>query len=117
MAQLQITLDDLRELVSVSEEEAIGTLTMLGFPTEKTESGELDVEVTPNRPDALSVEGIARALRCYKTGEPARYSVGESGVELSVDASVTAVRPYFGGAVVMGVALTDSAVRSAMQLQ
>jgi phenylalanyl-tRNA synthetase beta chain len=63
------------------------------------------------------VEGIARALRCYKTGEPARYSVGESGVELSVDASVTAVRPYFGGAVVMGVAFTDSAVRSAMQLQ
>lgn len=117
MAQVQITLSDLNELVSVSEEEAIDTLTQLGFPTEKMETGELNVEVTPNRPDALSVEGIARALRCYKTGEPARYTVGDSGVELSVDASVTQVRPYFGGAVVKGVAFTDSTVRSIMQLQ
>ncbi len=117
MAQLQITLSDLNGLVSVSEQEAIDTLTMLGFPTEKTETGELDVEVTPNRPDALSVEGIARALRCYMKGEPAAYSVGDSGVELSVDHSVSQVRPYFGGAVVKGITFNDSTVRSIMQLQ
>ncbi|MFA5929705.1 MAG: phenylalanine--tRNA ligase subunit beta [Candidatus Micrarchaeia archaeon] len=117
MAQLQISLSDLNELVSVGEQEAIDTLTMLGFPTEKMESGELNVEVTPNRPDALSVEGIARALRCYLKGEPAVYSIGDSGVELTVDASVTAVRPYFGGAVVKGITFNDSTVRSIMQLQ
>jgi len=117
MAQLQITLSDLNELVSVSEQEAIDTLTMLGFPTEKMETGELNVEVTPNRPDALSVEGLARALRIYLKGEPATYSIGDSGVELTVDASVTAVRPYFGGAVVKGVTFNDSTVRSIMQLQ
>jgi len=118
MAQLQITLNDLNELVSIGEQEAIDTLTMLGFPTEKIEaSGELNVEVTPNRPDALSVEGIARALSCYLKCEPVRYTIGDSGVELAVDASVTAVRPYFGGAVVKGVDFTDSALRSIMQLQ
>jgi len=117
MAQLQITLTDLNELVSVSEQEAIDTLTMLGFPTEKMETGELNVEVTPNRPDALSVEGIARALRIYLKGEPALYSVGDSGVELTVDSSVAAVRPYFGGAVVKGITFNDSTVRSIMQLQ
>jgi len=117
MAQLQITLSDLNELVSVSEQEAIDTLTQLGFPTEKMETGELNVEVTPNRPDALSVEGIARALRCYLKGEPALYAAGDSGVELTVDASVTQVRPYFGGAVVKGVTFNDSTVRSIMQLQ
>ena len=117
MAQLQITLSDLNELVSIGEQEAIDTLTMLGFPTEKMDSGELNVEVTPNRPDALSVEGIARALRCYLKGEPAAYSVGESGVELAVDTSVAAVRPFFGGAVVKGITFSDSTVRSIMQLQ
>ena len=117
MAQLQITLTDLNELVPIGEQEAIDTLTMLGFPTEKMETGELNVEVTPNRPDALSVEGIARALRCYLNGKPALYSIGDSGVELSVDASVTAVRPFFGGAVVKGVTFNDSTVRSIMQLQ
>ncbi|MCX6770730.1 MAG: phenylalanine--tRNA ligase subunit beta [Candidatus Micrarchaeota archaeon] len=117
MAQLQITLADLNELVAIGEQEAIDTLTMLGFPTEKTESGDLNVEVTPNRPDALSVEGIARALRCYLKGEPAAYSIGDSGVELTVDSSVTAVRPYFGGAVVKGITFNGSTVRSVMQLQ
>ena len=117
MAQLQITLSDLNELVSIGEQEAIDTLTQLGFPTEKMDNGELNVEVTPNRPDALSVEGIARALRCYLKGEPAVYPIGDSGVELTVDASVIAVRPYFGGAVVKGVTFNDSTVRSIMQLQ
>ncbi|MFA6213901.1 MAG: phenylalanine--tRNA ligase subunit beta [Candidatus Micrarchaeia archaeon] len=117
MAQLQITLSDLNELVPIGEEEAIDTLTMLGFPTEKMESGELNVEVTPNRPDALCVEGLARALRCYLKGEPVIYPVGDSGVEMAVDASVAAVRPYFGGAVVKGITFTDGAVRSIMQLQ
>ncbi|MFA6328289.1 MAG: phenylalanine--tRNA ligase subunit beta [Candidatus Micrarchaeia archaeon] len=117
MAQLQITLSDLNELVSIGEQEAIDTLTMLGFPTEKMENGELNVEVTPNRPDALSVEGIARALRIYLKGGQAAYPIGESGVELTVDASVTAVRPYFGGAVVKGITFNDSTVRSIMQLQ
>ena len=117
MAQLQITLSDLNELVLIGEQEAIDTLTMLGFPTEKTEDGSLNVEVTPNRPDALSVEGIARALLCYLKGEPVSYSIGDSGVEMAVDASVTAVRPYFGGAVVKGATFNDSALRSIMQLQ
>jgi phenylalanyl-tRNA synthetase beta chain len=134
MAQLQITLSDLNELVEISKQEAIDTLTMLGFPTEETEDshralhdgapspggeagGELNVEVTPNRPDALSVEGLARALRCFLKGEPARYQIGDSGVELSVDQSVAEVRPYFGGAVVRGITFNDSTVRSIMQLQ
>jgi phenylalanyl-tRNA synthetase beta chain len=117
MAQLQITLTDLNELVSIGEQEAIDTLTMLGFPTEKTESGELDVEVTPNRPDALCVEGIARALRCYKTGQPVAYQIGRSGIDIRVDPSVREVRPFIGGACVRGVRLTDSALRSSMQLQ
>ena len=117
MAQLQITLEDLNELVEISKQEAIDTLTMLGFPTEEMADGALNVEITPNRPDALSVEGLARVIRCYLKGEPARYSIGDSGVELTVDASVANVRPYFGGAVVKGVTFNDSTVRSIMQLQ
>jgi phenylalanyl-tRNA synthetase beta chain len=117
MAQLQITLEDLNGLVEISRQESIDTLTMLGFPTEEMEDGALNVEVTPNRPDALSVEGLARVIRCYLKGEPGRYLIGDSGVELAVDASVASVRPHFGGAVVKGVTFNDSTVRSIMQLQ
>ena len=117
MAQLQIELPDLQELVSVEKKEAIDTLTMLGFPTEEMEDGRLNVEVTPNRPDALCVEGIARVLRCYKTGKPAKYKIGKPKVSIAVDSSVLSIRPAFGGAVVRGVKMTDPLVRSIMQVQ
>lgn len=117
MAQLQFPYSDLRELVDATEEEAIEQLTMLGFPTEKTSEGELNVEVTPNRPDALSVEGVARALRIFREGKPVIYPIGKSGIDVKVDPSVQGVRPCFAGAYVSGVAITDSALRSLMQLQ
>jgi len=117
MAQLQLDFPDLEELVSASKEEAIEKLTMLGFPTEEMEDGRLNVEVTQNRPDALCVEGIARALRFYLESKPAIYSVGKSAINVDVDKSVIGVRPFFGGAHVRGVRLTESALRSIMQLQ
>lgn len=117
MAQLQFPFSDLAELYPVKKEWAVETLTMLGFPTEEMGDGMLNVEVTPNRPDALCVEGLSRTLRCYKTGKPAKYVVGKSGVEVSVDRSVASVRPFIGGAVVRGVRMSDSLLRSMMQVQ
>lgn len=117
MAQLQITLSDLQELVSVDKQSAIDTLTMLGFPTEEMEDGSLNVEVTPNRPDALCVEGLSRALRCYLEGMPATYAIGSATIEANVDKSVADVRPAFGCAVVRGISMTDSLLRSLMQVQ
>ena len=117
MAQVQFAFPDLEELLKIGKQEAVETLTMLGFPTEEMEGGALNVEVTPNRPDALCVEGIARVLRCYMSGKPAGYSVGRSPVAVVVDKSVSSVRPAFGGAEVRGVKMSDSLLRSLMQVQ
>jgi phenylalanyl-tRNA synthetase beta chain len=117
MAQLQFPFEDLQELVKIGKQEAIELLTMLGFPAQESEGGMLNVEVTPNRPDALCVEGIARAIRCYKQGSAAKYSALRPKIEVLVDKSVASVRPFFGGAVVRNVQMTDSLVRSIMQVQ
>ncbi|MCX6772468.1 MAG: phenylalanine--tRNA ligase beta subunit-related protein [Candidatus Micrarchaeota archaeon] len=117
MAQVQITHEDLNGLISVSKNEAIETLTMLGFPTEVMEDGRLNVEVTPNRPDALCVEGIARVLECYKSGKPSIYEVAKPEIEVAVDRSVESVRPAFGCAVVRRVPMNDALLKSLMQLQ
>jgi len=117
MAQVQFSFDDLKELVDVRKELAVETLSMLGFPTEIMEDGGLNVEVTPNRPDALCVEGVARVLRCYMSGKPAEYGIGKPEIEAIVDKSVADVRPAFGCAVVRGVRMTGALLRSLMQLQ
>ncbi len=117
MAQLQFAFSDLTELLPAKKDWTVETLTMLGFPAEETKDGGLNVEVTPNRPDALCVEGLARTLRCYRTGKPVKYNVGTSKVGVYVDKSVASVRPFFGGAVVRNIKMTDSLLRSLMQVQ
>ena len=117
MAQVQFPFDDLKELVDIRKEHAVETLSMLGFPTEIMEDGALNVEVTPNRPDALCVEGVARVLRCYMSGKPAEYEIGKPEIDAVVDKSIVDVRPAFGGAVVRNLRMTDARLRSLMQLQ
>ena len=117
MAQVNFPFSDLRELLSVKKEWAMETLTMLGFPAEVTETGELSVEVTPNRPDCLCVEGLARTLRCYMTGRPAKFIVSGVKVAVTVDKTVSDVRPFFGAAVVHDIKMTESFLRSLMQVQ
>ncbi|MCX8194687.1 MAG: phenylalanine--tRNA ligase subunit beta [Candidatus Micrarchaeota archaeon] len=117
MAQVNFPFLDLYELYRIEESEAIELLTNLGFPAEKLPTGELTVEVTPNRPDCLCVEGLARVLKCYLEREPVHYRIGEARIETLVEPSVGEVRPAFGCAVVRNVKMTDSFLRSLMQVQ
>jgi len=103
-----------RKLVSGCIEK---NLPSLGMPIENIEGEEICVDITPNRPDLLSIEGIARALSAFIGGKTREYDAEESGVELHVDSSVLSVRPFIVGAVVREVKIDDEAVESLMQLQ
>ena len=103
----------------VSEHELIDNLPLLGMPVEEMKDGEIFVDVTPNRPDLLSVEGIGRALASFlevKTGLR-EYNAKFSGISLFVDKSVKKVRPCIAGALVKNVEINDEFVRSIIQLQ
>jgi len=92
---------------------------MLGVDLESIDEEKLIVEVFPNRPDMLSVEGFARALRGKMGIETGLVSpkVESSGITLKVDSSVAAVRPYVTAAVVRGININDANLRSLMDLQ
>ncbi|MEM4554243.1 MAG: phenylalanine--tRNA ligase subunit beta [Candidatus Anstonellaceae archaeon] len=117
MAQVQFPFQDLQELVSIGQQEALETLWMLGFPAEVLPDGTIGVEVTPNRPDCLCIEGLARTLQCFKQGNPVEFKVSKATISAICDSSVSAVRPAFGCAVVRNIKMTDSLLRSIMQLQ
>lgn len=94
-------------------------LPMLGVGWERAEGDEIEVEISPNRPDMLSVEGLGRAFSAFAgidTGLP-EYAVLEADYRLSVDKDVVKIRPYIAAAVVKGVKLDDATVRSLMQVQ
>lgn len=82
-------------------------------------SDDISFEFFPSRPDNYSVEGVARSLRAFLDIEPGlrSYAVGESDVDLEVEASVNEVRPYIWSALVEGNEITDPLIRSMMDLQ
>lgn len=93
-------------------------MSMLGMEAE-TAGDEIKLEITHNRPDLLSPEGVARALKGFlriETGMPSYIVIG-SRVTVEVDRSTEEVRPYIAAGIVEEVKLTDSVIASLMQLQ
>jgi phenylalanyl-tRNA synthetase beta chain len=61
---MKVSIQWLKEYVdfSMSPEELADVLTMAGQEVEGIEKFILDISITPNRPDCLSVRGIAREI-------------------------------------------------------
>ncbi|MFB6241370.1 MAG: phenylalanine--tRNA ligase subunit beta [Candidatus Nanosalina sp.] len=121
MATIEIDKREFEELLGreVSESELKEDASFLGAHWNPVEGHRWEVEVYPNRPDLLSVEGLARAYRGFFGVETGRdqYEIAEGDVEVYVDESVEEVRPYIGGAVVRNLKLTTKKINGLIQLQ
>lgn len=118
MVVVEYSYEDMKRLIDLPREKVIASLSELGAPSEyEPEVGKIITELTPNRPDWYSMEGLARALRAYhKMGHPG-YSTKKSGYRVIVDPGVAKVRPYTACAVVKGLALDDQRIRDMVLLQ
>ncbi|MEM3574241.1 MAG: phenylalanine--tRNA ligase subunit beta [Candidatus Bathyarchaeia archaeon] len=122
MPTITINLNDLNSLLG--RELSLGEFREIVFPlkcgqVESVMGSEITLEVSHDRPDLFSVEGIARELKGIlgiETGLP-RYELGESGFKVFVDRSIEPIRPFISCAVVREVKLSEEAIVQAMQLQ
>jgi len=110
-------LDLLRAETTIDEiEEA---MPLMGVAWEnRTEDG-FAIEVFPNRPDMLSIEGLARAYAAFTGLNPGlrRYEAKESNYSTVIERKVETVRPYFASAVIKKIEFDDALIRSIMQMQ
>jgi phenylalanyl-tRNA synthetase beta chain len=103
----------------LSDQELSNRLSFLGTNVEGIDENEIAIEIFPNRPDLLSEQGIARALKSFlkiKTGFR-KYEVKKSSVKVIIDKSVKNVRPYTACAVVKGLKLSDERIKEIIQIQ
>lgn len=121
MAHIEINKMEFDELVGeeISEEKLKNDASLMGAHWNHVEGKKWDVEVYPNRPDLLSVEGLARAYRGFFEVDEGleRYHVEKGDTTLEVDDSVEEVRPHIGGAVVRDLELSDRIINGLIQLQ
>jgi phenylalanyl-tRNA synthetase beta chain len=121
MPVIDVNLGDLRELLGkdVTLEEMRDRLPMMGTGWEGETDEGFQLEVFPNRPDMLSIEGLARAYATF-TGLRAglrEYDVKEAEYKVNVEKKVERVRPWFVTAVVKNVEFDDPLIRSIIQMQ
>lgn len=92
---------------------------MMGVDLIKLDDEVLEMEVFPNRPDMLCVEGFARALKGFLGFEkgPVGYKVSDSRMSLLVDPSVKRVRPFVAAAAAYNLSVTDDFLVSIMNVQ
>ncbi|WP_456373447.1 phenylalanine--tRNA ligase subunit beta [Methanocaldococcus sp.] len=123
MPTINVKKVDLERLVNMPlEDEFIESkFPMMGVEVEEIfeEDGEkiIQFSINPNRPDYLSVEGLARGFRGFigiETGLK-KYDVEVSDVKLFVDNVTT--RPYIAGALIKGIIIDDYVLESIINLQ
>lgn len=120
MPSITVSYRDICRLLGkrMGQKKLCNRLSMMGIEAEAA-GDEIKLEVPHNRPDLLSPEGVACALKGFlgiEVGLP-NYGLRASDVTVEVDHSVKPIRPYIAAGVVTGVKLTDDVVAALMQVQ
>lgn len=120
MPVITFKYQDLKDLgIDMEKDELIDTLPMMSSDIEDFDNEEIKVEFFPNRPDNLSVEGVARSFKGFigqEVGFP-DYKVEESGEYVTVDEEVAAIRPYIGFAKIDNVDFSGDKLKYIMDFQ
>jgi len=94
-------------------------ISYLGTDLDEVTKDEITVEIFPNRPDMLSVQGFARAFSSFIGAKKGlrKYDVKPSGEEVVIDKSLKDVRPYTACAIVRGIKYDDEKIKEVIQIQ
>jgi phenylalanyl-tRNA synthetase beta chain len=121
MPVVEFDIDRLCSLIGkrMEPERLVETISKMGADVEGTDRKTITVEFFPDRPDLLSMEGAARALRAFLGIEPGlkKYSLTPPSAEIRVEKSVLQIRGYIECLDVTGVRLDDGLVKGLMDLQ
>ncbi len=124
MPTISVSKKDLLELVGkrdLRDEELAEALEMVKAEVKAFGLDEITLEVTADRADMFSAEGVARSLKGFlevEVGAP-NYPVrnGREDLVVRVDESVKGVRPFVACAAVLGCPLGEEGLRQLIQLQ
>ncbi|MGC9309105.1 MAG: phenylalanine--tRNA ligase subunit beta, partial [Candidatus Nanoarchaeia archaeon] len=92
---------------------------MFGTPVEHI-GNEVDIEIFPNRPDLLSMQGFVRSFLQYLgKKKPVKFKIHkpEKNYKVKVDKNLRDIRPYTACAVVKGLKLDDKKIKELVDIQ
>lgn len=118
MATISISRKEFDKNVKLSGD--IGEkLMMAGLSFDTINENEIILEVTANRPDFLSAQGVFRHLNAFYGKETGlkKYKVKSSGKKLIVDKSLPREWPYAISCIVKNLKFDDTRIKEIIQIQ
>lgn len=103
------------------DEEMQNKIALFGTTVEDITDEELEIDVTPNRPDIISYQGFKRSFLAFlgkKTGlKEYKLNPPQENFEIKVDSSVKDVRPYTACAIIKKLKLNDARIKEIIEMQ
>lgn len=119
MAKIRFPVKALEKYIRV-DEKTINQISMFGTPAELV-GEELEVEIFPNRPDMISMQGFLRAFSTYAGKEKGirKYKINkpEKNYKVKIDSSLKNIRPYTACAIVKNLKFTDEKIKEIIEMQ
>ncbi|MGE0793332.1 MAG: phenylalanine--tRNA ligase subunit beta [Candidatus Woesearchaeota archaeon] len=104
----KITLNELEEI-----------LFNMGFELESHEGDTLSIEITPERLDLLSLQGLSRAIKSFKDSKlpTIDFKLNKGNYVVNVTKKVKEVRPFTVCAVIKNLNMTDENIQEIINVQ
>lgn len=118
MAAIKFPKKEVEKNIKLSDEN-LTKIMLMGIPI-SVQGEEVEIEITPNRPDLLSLQGFLRAVNSYfKPSEIQKYRVHspEKEFKVTIDPSVREVRPYTACAIVKKLKFDDDKIKTLIDMQ
>lgn len=103
------------------DEEMQNKIALFGTTVENITEEEIEIDVTPNRPDILSFQGFKRSFLAFldkKTGlKEYKLNPPQNNFEVQIDSSVKDVRPFTACAIIKKLKFNDTKIKEIIDLQ
>ncbi len=121
MASVKFSKKIFEKEIGKFTEEMQQKIALFGTTVESIEGNEIEIDVTPDRPDLLSYQGFKRGLLAFsgkKTGL-INYKLNKPEREytVTIDSSVKEIRPYTACAIVKNLKLDDEKIKELIEIQ
>ncbi len=121
MTILTLNKKQLESKIGKIDDKLRNKIDMFGTPIDLETEEEINIEVFPNRPDLLSMQGFVRAINAFLGKEKIlkEYKVEkpEKDFKVIIDKSVKQVRPYTACTIVKGLKFDDEKIHEIIDIQ
>ena len=120
MTILTLNKKDLEKKIGKIDEKIKNKIDMFGTPIDSENDNEINIEIFPNRPDLLSLQGFTRSLNNFLgKGKIKDYKAEklEKNYKVIIEKSVKKVRPYTVCAIVKGLNFNDEKIKEVIDIQ